>query len=94
MCTYKVTSIMKARQPTIPPPPHTHIILQFPLEGTESEEKGRILLTISYSAQDNALTIGVGKALDLPAVDSSGLADPYVRWYDSCCNLLHGFYWV
>ena len=58
--------------------------LQFPREGVESEEKGRILLTISYSAQDCALTIGVDRAVDLPAADSSGLADPYIKWYSYC----------
>ena len=65
--------------PVCLPPP-----LQFPREGVESVEKGRILLTISYSAQDCALTIGVDRALDLPAADSSGLADPYIKWYGGC----------
>lgn len=43
------------------------------------EERGRILVSLLYSVKRQALVVGVVRCAGLPAMDSSGFSDPYVK---------------
>ncbi|XP_063346431.1 rabphilin-3A-like isoform X2 [Pelmatolapia mariae] len=48
-------------------------------DGTEVEERGRILISLLYSTQLNRLIIGVVRCVHLAAMDANGYSDPYVK---------------
>lgn len=48
-------------------------------DGTEVEERGRILISLMYSTQQNRLIIGVVRCVHLAAMDANGYSDPYVK---------------
>ncbi|MEQ2231452.1 Rabphilin-3A [Ilyodon furcidens] len=48
-------------------------------EGTEAEERGRILMSLMYSTQQNRLIVGVVRCVHLAAMDANGYSDPYVK---------------
>ncbi|XP_015233511.1 PREDICTED: rabphilin-3A [Cyprinodon variegatus] len=48
-------------------------------EGAEAEERGRILMSLMYSTQQNRLIVGVVRCVHLAAMDANGYSDPYVK---------------
>lgn len=48
-------------------------------DGTEVEERGRILISLMYSSQQNRLIVGVVRCVHLAAMDANGYSDPYVK---------------
>ncbi|XP_069555851.1 rabphilin-3A-like isoform X1 [Brachyistius frenatus] len=48
-------------------------------EGTEVEERGRVLISLMYSTQQNRLLVGVVRCVHLAAMDANGYSDPYVK---------------
>ncbi|KAG8513582.1 Double C2-like domain-containing protein alpha [Galemys pyrenaicus] len=67
---------------------HFNICLerQVPLEQVEQgpgllEERGRILLSLSYSSQRRGLLVGIVRCAHLAAMDVNGYSDPYVKTY-------------
>uniref|UniRef100_A0A1A7X3C4 Rabphilin 3A homolog n=1 Tax=Iconisemion striatum TaxID=60296 RepID=A0A1A7X3C4_9TELE len=48
-------------------------------DGTEAEERGRILMSLMYSTQLNRLLVGVVRCVHLAAMDANGYSDPYVK---------------
>ncbi|XP_036000386.1 rabphilin-3A-like [Fundulus heteroclitus] len=48
-------------------------------EGAETEERGRILMSLMYSTQLNRLIVGVVRCVHLAAMDANGYSDPYVK---------------
>ncbi|XP_076586198.1 rabphilin-3A-like isoform X1 [Chaetodon auriga] len=48
-------------------------------DGTEVEERGRILMSLMYSTQTNRLIVGVVRCVHLAAMDANGYSDPYVK---------------
>ncbi|XP_072244358.1 rabphilin-3A-like [Leuresthes tenuis] len=48
-------------------------------DGTEVEERGRILMSLMYSTQLNRLIVGVVRCVHLAAMDANGYSDPYVK---------------
>ncbi|XP_054906600.1 rabphilin-3A-like isoform X1 [Poeciliopsis prolifica] len=48
-------------------------------EGTDAEERGRILMSLMYSTQQNRLLVGVVRCVHLAAMDANGYSDPYVK---------------
>ncbi|XP_077942979.1 rabphilin-3A isoform X2 [Gasterosteus aculeatus] len=48
-------------------------------EGGEVEERGRILISLMYSTQQNRLLVGVVRCVHLAAMDANGYSDPYVK---------------
>lgn len=48
-------------------------------DGGESEERGRILVSLMYSTQLNRLIVGVVRCVHLAAMDANGYSDPYVK---------------
>uniref|UniRef100_A0A8C6PM38 Rabphilin 3A homolog n=1 Tax=Nothobranchius furzeri TaxID=105023 RepID=A0A8C6PM38_NOTFU len=48
-------------------------------DGTEAEERGRILMSLMYSTQLNRLIVGVVSCVHLAAMDANGYSDPYVK---------------
>ncbi|XP_072288911.1 rabphilin-3A-like [Eucyclogobius newberryi] len=48
-------------------------------DGGESEERGRILISLMYSTQLNRLIVGVVRCVHLAAMDANGYSDPYVK---------------
>lgn len=49
--------------------------------GEDLNPRGRILLTLSYSTRRRALLVTVLRAVNLQAMDSNGLSDPFVKIY-------------
>uniref|UniRef100_A0A4W6G4V1 Rabphilin 3A n=1 Tax=Lates calcarifer TaxID=8187 RepID=A0A4W6G4V1_LATCA len=45
----------------------------------EVEERGRILISLMYSTQQNRLIVGVVRCVHLAAMDANGYSDPYVK---------------
>ncbi|KFO36282.1 Double C2-like domain-containing protein alpha [Fukomys damarensis] len=45
------------------------------------EERGRILLSLSYSSQRRGLLVGIVRCAHLAAMDVNGYSDPYVKTY-------------
>ncbi|XP_057190567.1 rabphilin-3A isoform X2 [Triplophysa rosa] len=50
-------------------------------EGVESEERGRILISLMYNSQLSRLIIGVVRCVHLAAMDANGYSDPFVKIY-------------
>ncbi|TMS08236.1 Rabphilin-3A [Larimichthys crocea] len=48
-------------------------------EGEDSEERGRILVSLMYSSQQSRLIVGVVRCAHLAAMDSNGYSDPFVK---------------
>ncbi|XP_029372327.1 rabphilin-3A [Echeneis naucrates] len=48
-------------------------------EGEESEERGRILVSLTYNSQQGRLVVGVVRCAHLAAMDSNGYSDPFVK---------------
>lgn len=48
-------------------------------EGSEAEERGRILMSLMYNTQQNRLIVGVVRCVHLAAMDANGYSDPYVK---------------
>ncbi|XP_056323292.1 rabphilin-3A isoform X1 [Danio aesculapii] len=45
----------------------------------EAEERGRILVSLTYSSQQGRLIVGVVRCAHLAAMDSNGYSDPFVK---------------
>ncbi|TFJ96414.1 ribose 5-phosphate isomerase [Platysternon megacephalum] len=65
---------------------HFNICLepQIPLEQAEQwelEERGRILLALTYSSERRGLLVGILRCAHLAAMDVNGYSDPYVKTY-------------
>ncbi|MED6271001.1 hypothetical protein CHARACLAT_015983, partial [Characodon lateralis] len=50
-------------------------------EGEDSEERGRILISLMYNSQQSRLMVGVIRCAHLAAMDSNGYSDPFVKIY-------------
>ncbi|XP_078127619.1 rabphilin-3A [Sander vitreus] len=48
-------------------------------EGEDSEERGRILVSLTYNSQQGRLMVGVVRCAHLAAMDSNGYSDPFVK---------------
>ncbi|XP_059920919.1 rabphilin-3A-like [Gadus macrocephalus] len=48
-------------------------------DGSEVEERGRILMSLMYSTQLNRLLVGVVRCVHLAAMDANGYSDPFVK---------------
>ncbi|RVE66180.1 hypothetical protein OJAV_G00124160 [Oryzias javanicus] len=48
-------------------------------EGEDSEERGRILISLTYNSQQSRLLVGVVRCAHLAAMDSNGYSDPFVK---------------
>lgn len=51
-------------------------------EGEDSEERGRILISLMYNSQQSRLIVGVVRCAHLAAMDSNGYSDPFVKVYE------------
>ncbi|XP_062815019.1 double C2-like domain-containing protein beta isoform X2 [Anolis carolinensis] len=57
---------------------------QLPIDKTEDkslEERGRILISLKYNSQKQALLVGIVRCAHLAAMDANGYSDPYVKTY-------------
>ncbi|XP_060613034.2 double C2-like domain-containing protein beta isoform X2 [Anolis sagrei] len=57
---------------------------QLPIDKTEDkslEERGRILISLKYNSQKQALHVGIVRCAHLAAMDANGYSDPYVKTY-------------
>lgn len=50
-------------------------------ESEDSEERGRILVSLMYNSQLGRLIVGVVRCAHLAAMDSNGYSDPFVKMY-------------
>uniref|UniRef100_A0A8C7ZDV6 Rabphilin 3A homolog (mouse), a n=1 Tax=Oryzias sinensis TaxID=183150 RepID=A0A8C7ZDV6_9TELE len=48
-------------------------------KGEDSEERGRILISLTYNSQQGRLVVGVVRCAHLAAMDSNGYSDPFVK---------------
>ncbi|XP_035386026.1 rabphilin-3A isoform X2 [Electrophorus electricus] len=48
-------------------------------DGTEVEERGRILISLMYNSQQSRLIVGVIRCVHLAAMDANGYSDPFVK---------------
>ncbi|XP_061589332.1 double C2-like domain-containing protein beta [Cololabis saira] len=48
-------------------------------EGEDSEERGRVLISLTYNSQQSRLIVGVVRCAHLAAMDSNGYSDPFVK---------------
>ncbi|XP_038127069.1 rabphilin-3A-like isoform X1 [Cyprinodon tularosa] len=48
-------------------------------EGEDSEERGRILISLMFNSQQSRLIVGVIRCAHLAAMDSNGYSDPFVK---------------
>ncbi|XP_047425894.1 rabphilin-3A [Mugil cephalus] len=48
-------------------------------EAEDSEERGRILVSLTYNSQQSRLIVGVVRCAHLAAMDSNGYSDPFVK---------------
>lgn len=51
-------------------------------EGEDSEDRGRILVSLLYNSQQGRLLVGVVRCAHLAAMDSNGYSDPFVKVYE------------
>ncbi|NWS21944.1 DOC2B protein, partial [Pachyramphus minor] len=59
-----------------------HSLLQIDkTEDKSLEERGRILISLKYSSQKQALLVGIIRCAHLAAMDANGYSDPYVKTY-------------
>ncbi|XP_046410620.1 rabphilin-3A isoform X3 [Neodiprion fabricii] len=49
--------------------------------GEDLSPRGQILVTLSYSTRRRALLVNILRAANLPAMDSNGFSDPFVKLY-------------
>uniref|UniRef100_A0A8C7D7A8 Rabphilin-3A n=1 Tax=Oncorhynchus kisutch TaxID=8019 RepID=A0A8C7D7A8_ONCKI len=49
------------------------------LDGGDVEERGRILISLVYSTQQNRLLVGVVRCVHLASMDANGYSDPFVE---------------
>ncbi|XP_043924355.1 rabphilin-3A isoform X2 [Protopterus annectens] len=47
--------------------------------GSETEERGRILVSLLYSTQQGGLIVGIVRCVHLAAMDANGYSDPFVK---------------
>lgn len=57
-------------------------------EGEDSEERGRILVSLLYNSQQGRLIVGVVRCAHLAAMDSNGYSDPFVKVYVPNLNVV------
>uniref|UniRef100_A0A8D0DRF1 Double C2 domain beta n=1 Tax=Salvator merianae TaxID=96440 RepID=A0A8D0DRF1_SALMN len=50
-------------------------------EDKSLEERGRILISLKYNSQKQALLVGIIRCAHLAAMDANGYSDPYVKTY-------------
>lgn len=50
-------------------------------ECDDSEERGRILISLMYNSQRSSLIVGVVRCAHLAAMDTNGYSDPFVKMY-------------
>ncbi|NXK36933.1 DOC2B protein, partial [Piprites chloris] len=63
-------------------PDGVHSLLQIDkTEDKSLEERGRILISLKYSSQKQALLVGIIRCAHLAAMDANGYSDPYVKTY-------------
>ncbi|NXM08355.1 DOC2B protein, partial [Tyrannus savana] len=63
-------------------PDRVHSLLQIDkTEDKSLEERGRILISLKYSSQKQALLVGIIRCAHLAAMDANGYSDPYVKTY-------------
>uniref|UniRef100_A0A7N6AE59 Rabphilin 3A homolog (mouse), b n=1 Tax=Anabas testudineus TaxID=64144 RepID=A0A7N6AE59_ANATE len=48
-------------------------------EGDDGEERGRILISLTYNSEQSRLMVGVVRCAHLAAMDSNGYSDPFVK---------------
>uniref|UniRef100_W5MLM4 Rabphilin 3A n=1 Tax=Lepisosteus oculatus TaxID=7918 RepID=W5MLM4_LEPOC len=48
-------------------------------DGSEVEERGRILVSLMYSTQQGRLIVGIIRCVHLAAMDANGYSDPFVK---------------
>ncbi|KAF5906864.1 rabphilin-3A-like isoform X1, partial [Clarias magur] len=48
-------------------------------EGDDTEERGRILVSLTYNSQQSQLVVGIVRCVHLASMDSNGYSDPYVK---------------
>ncbi|XP_022536492.1 rabphilin-3A isoform X1 [Astyanax mexicanus] len=48
-------------------------------EGEDAEERGRILVSLTYNSQSGRLIVGIIRCAHLAAMDSNGYSDPFVK---------------
>lgn len=48
-------------------------------EADDTEERGRILISLMYNSQKNCLVVGVIRCAHLAAMDTNGYSDPFVK---------------
>lgn len=58
--------------------PHLSLV-QGGKEVGDVEERGRILISLTYSTQQNRLLVGVVRCVHLAAMDANGYSDPFVE---------------
>ncbi|XP_036033378.1 double C2-like domain-containing protein alpha [Onychomys torridus] len=87
-CTLRavVDALGSALFSLIPGPTSDPCILFWQLEQAEQgpgllEERGRILLSLSYSSRRHGLLVGIVRCAHLAAMDVNGYSDPYVKTY-------------
>uniref|UniRef100_A0AAQ6II42 Rabphilin 3A homolog (mouse), b n=1 Tax=Anabas testudineus TaxID=64144 RepID=A0AAQ6II42_ANATE len=51
-------------------------------EGDDGEERGRILISLTYNSEQSRLMVGVVRCAHLAAMDSNGYSDPFVKVYE------------
>ena len=56
-------------------------LLQLAEDEASGDERGRVLLSLSYSSTQQKLTIGVVRCAQLPSMDSNGYSDPFVKMW-------------
>ncbi|XP_055511637.1 rabphilin-3A-like [Leucoraja erinacea] len=49
--------------------------------GAETEERGRILISLLYSSQQGGLIVEIIRCVHLAAMDANGYSDPFVKMY-------------
>uniref|UniRef100_A0AAR2JTW6 Rabphilin 3A homolog (mouse), b n=1 Tax=Pygocentrus nattereri TaxID=42514 RepID=A0AAR2JTW6_PYGNA len=48
-------------------------------EGDDAEERGRILVSLTFNSQESRLIVGIVRCAHLAAMDSNGYSDPFVK---------------
>ncbi|XP_053501873.1 rabphilin-3A [Ictalurus furcatus] len=48
-------------------------------EGDDAEERGRILVSLTYNSQQSQLIVGIVRCAHLAPMDANGYSDPYVK---------------
>lgn len=77
-------SLFNGRHPRCPdpfPPRPTHplLLLQQVERIGDTEERGKILVSLMYSTQQGGLIVGIIRCVHLAAMDANGYSDPFVK---------------